>query len=99
MPDLTGEDDCSRFDKFEEEEPFYPQEEKRGRKVRKDINFVGYTYKKDVEEQKIKLVQALNETYKDQMPTSSNASTDIATDEGPRQRKTNETNQMNTNNF
>jgi hypothetical protein len=30
--------------------------------VRKDINFVGYTYKKDVEEQKQKLVNALKET-------------------------------------
>jgi hypothetical protein len=28
-------------------------------KKRKDINFPGYTYKKEVEEQKTKLVQAL----------------------------------------
>jgi hypothetical protein len=42
--------DCKRFDNFEEEEPFYPPEDKKNRKMRKDINFVGYTYKKDVEE-------------------------------------------------
>jgi len=24
IPDLTSDDDCRRFDKFEEEEPFYP---------------------------------------------------------------------------
>ena len=61
-------EDCSRFDKFEEEEPFYPGDDhgqgavgsavKKTRK-RKDINFPGYTYKKDVEDQKTKLVQAL----------------------------------------
>ena len=49
-PDLKSDEDCTRFDNFDEEEPFYPNEEKRSRKVRKDINFVGYTYKKDVED-------------------------------------------------
>ena len=59
---VKSEDDTTRFDKFEEEEPFYPPEEVKKRKQRKDINFVGYTYKKDVEEKKTQLVQALNET-------------------------------------
>ena len=60
-PENLGEEDCTRFDRFEEEEPWFPAEEgnKRNRKQRKDINFVGYTYKADVEEQKSKLVQAL----------------------------------------
>ena len=49
-PQAGSEEECCRFDKFEEEEPFYPTEERRGRKVRKDINFVVYTYKADVEE-------------------------------------------------
>jgi len=55
-PDLTSEDDCRRFDKFEEEEPFYASATSAGtaddkkKKQRKDINFVGYTFKKDVEE-------------------------------------------------
>jgi hypothetical protein len=63
MPTLASDDDCSRFDKFEEEEPFYPVEDKKNaRRQRKDINFVGYTYKKDVEEQKVNLVKALNES-------------------------------------
>jgi serine/threonine kinase 38 len=61
-PDLVSDDDCRRFDKFEEEEPFYyattnaggqggsaPGGDKKQRQ-RKDINFVGYTFKKDVEE-------------------------------------------------
>jgi len=47
-PSLSGETDVSNFDKFDENEPFYPQEEpKRNRKPRKDANFVGYTFKKE----------------------------------------------------
>lgn len=55
-PKVGDEIDCSRFDKFNEEEPFYPPEDKKGKKQRKDINFVGYTYKKELEDQKVKLV-------------------------------------------
>lgn len=50
IPELSSDEDCRRFDKFDEEEPFYPPEDKKAKKTRKDINFVGYTYKKDVEE-------------------------------------------------
>lgn len=50
IPELSSDDDCRRFDKFEEEDPFYPIDDKKNKKQRKDINFVGYTYKKDVEE-------------------------------------------------
>jgi serine/threonine kinase 38 len=51
-PVSQGEDDCTRFDRFEEEEPWLPtgDESKKSRKMRKDINFVGYTYKADLEE-------------------------------------------------
>jgi hypothetical protein len=63
IPDIKNDEDCHRFDKFDEEEPFYTLEDKKGQKrQRKDINFVGYTYKKDVEDQRSKLVQALNES-------------------------------------
>jgi hypothetical protein len=27
IPELTSDDDCRRFDKFDEEEPFYPKDE------------------------------------------------------------------------
>jgi serine/threonine kinase 38 len=50
IPELSSDEDCRRFDKFDEEEPFYPPNDRNARKQRKDINFVGYTYKKDVEE-------------------------------------------------
>jgi serine/threonine kinase 38 len=62
IPQLSSDDDCRRFDKFDEEEPFYPIDDKKKTKNRKDINFVGYTFKKDVEEQKVNLVKALNES-------------------------------------
>ena len=71
------DDDTSRFDKFDEEDPFYPPEDgglgRRHKKQRKDINFVGYTYKADVEEQKTKLVQALQETLNTDFPNANPA--------------------------
>ena len=57
QPTVTSEISNENFDHFDEEEPFYPEEEKKpargklqgkGRKV--DMNFIGYTYKADVEE-------------------------------------------------
>lgn len=64
LPNIKDDEDCSRFDNFEEEGNFYPEEESassssKKSKKRKDINFPGYTYKKEVEDQKTKLVQAL----------------------------------------
>lgn len=62
-PNIKEEDDTSRFDDFDEEEPWFtpdsdPKNEvsSKKNKRRKDINFPGYTYKKEVEEQKTKLV-------------------------------------------
>jgi len=60
-PKIKDDEDCSRFDKFEEETPFYPADDHNGTganqsgsskkpRKRKDINFPGYTYKKDVED-------------------------------------------------
>jgi hypothetical protein len=46
-------------------------EDKKNKK-RKDINFVGYTYKKDVEEQKSNLVKALNESLYTDLSHSQN---------------------------
>jgi serine/threonine kinase 38 len=50
QPKLASDDDCTRFDKFDEEEPFYPPDDNKARKERKDIDFAGYTFKKDIEE-------------------------------------------------
>jgi hypothetical protein len=76
--------DCKRFDNFEEEEPFYPPEDKKNRKMRKDINFVGYTYKKDVEEQKLQLVAALKDTLTADYGNAGSSMDMVASDEGPR---------------
>jgi len=85
IPDLIGDDDCKRFDKFEEEEPFYATAnasangasglggDDKKKRQRKDINFVGYTFKKDVEEQKINLVKVLNESLQAELPGGSSS--------------------------
>lgn len=62
VPKLSHDGDVSRFDKFDEEEPFVPPDEKKPKKVRKDNNFPGFTYNKDIEEQKSNFVKALNES-------------------------------------
>jgi serine/threonine kinase 38 len=62
IPDLKSDEDCVNFDHFDDEEPFHPPEDRKSRKGRKDIQFIGYTFKKDVEEQKANFVKALNES-------------------------------------
>ena len=57
---LSSDTDTSNFDKFEETEPFYPQELKR-KKSRKDSNFIGYTFKKDESNHRLNLVNALHQ--------------------------------------
>lgn len=62
IPELESEIDTSNFDKFDETEPFYPEETQRKRRTRKDVNFIGYTYKREDEEsQRSGLVNALQE--------------------------------------
>mmetsp|Transcript_26020 Transcript_26020/g.25618 ORF Transcript_26020/g.25618 Transcript_26020/m.25618 type:complete len:179 (+) Transcript_26020:739-1275(+) len=61
VPDLRSEVDTSNFDQFEEVEPFYPPENEKKKKIRKDNNFIGYTYKKELENQRTSLVTALQE--------------------------------------
>lgn len=61
-PTVTSEISNENFDHFEEEEPFYPEESKGSRKAanrKLDMNFIGYTYKADVEEQRSQLVSVL----------------------------------------
>ena len=60
VPNLASPIDTSNFDEFEETEPFYPPSTGR-RKVRKDPNFIGYTFNRDVETQRNGLVSALEE--------------------------------------
>ena len=45
IPDIESDYDTKYFEEFEVEEPFYPPEKKY--KKRKDIEFLGYTYKDD----------------------------------------------------
>ena len=50
---MTSEISNENFDHFDEEEPFYTGEDQGKRKAgnrKLDMNFIGYTYKADVEE-------------------------------------------------
>lgn len=66
-PSVTSEISTENFDKFEEEEPFFggnadQKNGKRGIGGRKlDMNFIGYTYKADVENEKSMLVNVLKD--------------------------------------
>jgi hypothetical protein len=60
IPQVKNEVSNENFDQFEEEDPFHRPIEKRKAVNRKvDMNFVGYTYKADVEEEKNMLVNVL----------------------------------------
>ena len=63
IPEVKSEISNENFDAFDEEDPFHkPIDNKRKTGNRKvDINFVGYTYKADVEAEKSMLVNVLKE--------------------------------------
>jgi hypothetical protein len=59
---VSSEISSENFDKFEEEEPFFPNgDKKKGLGKRFDHNFVGYTYKADVENEKCMLNNVLKD--------------------------------------
>ena len=63
---MSSEISAENFDKFEEEDPFLPGDQKGARKGgaggRKfDMHFIGYTYKADVENEKSMLVNVLKD--------------------------------------
>ena len=57
IPDIENDWDNKYFDKFLEQESFYPPEDKK--KKRKDVNYAGYTFNRDNENMKDGFVQAL----------------------------------------
>ncbi|CAD8082349.1 unnamed protein product [Paramecium sonneborni] len=57
IPEIKSELDTRNFDKFEEQEPWVPQDS--GKSIRKDVNFIGYTFNREVEVQRSYLLQAL----------------------------------------
>lgn len=61
VPEIKSEVDTSNFDQFDESEPFYPPPQPRNKRTRKDPNFIGYTYKQEVENQRTGLATALEE--------------------------------------
>lgn len=67
QPSVTSEISNENFDHFDEEDPFYHDGEEAKRRQRAsgnrrvDMNFIGYTYKADVEEQRMQLVNVLKD--------------------------------------
>jgi protein-serine/threonine kinase len=66
VPQVSSEVSAENFDKFEEEEPFFAGQDKNrvgaGKGSRRiDMNFIGYTYKADVENEKSMLVNVLKD--------------------------------------
>lgn len=58
IPELKSNTDTTYFDTFEEEEPWITEESLKTKKVRKDANFIGYTFKRG-DEQHSQLLKAL----------------------------------------
>lgn len=59
IPQLTNDIDNRYFDNFDEEEPFYPPEMPVKNKKRKDMNYAGYTFNRDVDNMNNNFVHAL----------------------------------------
>ena len=59
VPQLTNDVDNRYFDNFDEEEPFYPPEMPVKNKKRKDMNYAGYTFNRDVDNMNNNFVHAL----------------------------------------
>ncbi len=57
IPDIKNDYDTKYFDTFPEQESFYPPESKK--RKRKDINYAGYTFNRDIENMKDGFIQAL----------------------------------------
>jgi len=66
VPEVSSSTSSENFDKFKEEEPFFSPSQSRYSKQKmkrkkKDLEFVGYTYKADVEEEKQMLASTFQE--------------------------------------
>lgn len=58
LPEVKSEIDTRNFDKFEEQDPWIPNDIQKG-VSKKDPNFIGYTFNRDVETQRSYLLKAL----------------------------------------
>ena len=62
IPDIKNDYDTKYFENFEIEEPFYPPKKKY--RKRKDIEFLGYTYKDGIDDLYNNNDNEINEFYK-----------------------------------
>ena len=73
MPSVTSEISTENFDKFDEEEPFFVTDKNFKKSKKLDMNFIGYTYKADVENEKCMLVNVLKDLDSIQENPASNS--------------------------
>jgi|JI9StandDraft_1071089.scaffolds.fasta_scaffold62486_4 hypothetical protein len=61
QPCVKNEISNENFDKFDEEDPFFQDAKKKKGERKIDMNFIGFTYKGDVQSEKNKLVAVLKD--------------------------------------
>ena len=70
IPDLKSNYDTKYFDNFSEKEPFYPNNEKKNKRRRKEINYIGYSFNRDFEnsndEEFLKVMETLENISKEE---------------------------------
>ncbi len=63
IPELQSDIDTKYFEDFKEEEPWVDHTSD-GKRNRKDVNFIGYTFKRDVEKERSGVISALENLEK-----------------------------------
>eukprot|EP01017_Pseudomicrothorax_dubius_P050258 TRINITY_DN9481_c0_g1_i4.p1 TRINITY_DN9481_c0_g1~~TRINITY_DN9481_c0_g1_i4.p1 ORF type:complete len:536 (-),score=163.67 TRINITY_DN9481_c0_g1_i4:835-2442(-) len=61
VPELKSEVDTCNFDHYDEEEAWITEEKPRNKKQRKEVQFIGYTYNRDFDNERTSLINALEE--------------------------------------
>lgn len=61
QPQVSSDISNENFDKFDEEDPFFQDAKKKRGERKIDMNFIGFTYKGDVQDEKSKLNSVLKE--------------------------------------
>ena len=98
IPDIKNDYDTKYFDTFPEEEPFYPPISGNN-KLRKDVNYAGYTFNRDNESIKDSFLQALEVLETVKKATDAKKEKEIITDENNFSEKSNQNLEHEDNNY
>ena len=98
IPDIKNDYDTKYFDTFPEEEPFYPPISGNN-KLRKDVNYAGYTFNRDNVNIKDSFLQALEVLETVKKATDAKKEKEIITDENNFSEKSNQNLEHEDNNY